>query len=230
MKIFVKYFFLLILFTLLGSCASLPLPGSPTESLFILSGDVDRFLIDRKSENYQLVSVKMVLRNIETKESYDLIYHPGDDFVAIPVEPGKFSFDNQIVINFKRGSGTWTDHRSIAAPTYLIEPGILYICPAILEIEKRSIGEGAYYSFRFNRTINWTLKDRAMENILDQRRFLAWDLYPIIGWTPPEERDQEERLKAIPRFPFLFINGLTPQSTEATSSASSTGLTALNLL
>ena len=190
MKTFVQFFFLLILFTLLASCTSLPLPGSPTESLFVLSGDVDRFLIDSKSEKYQLVSIEMVLRNIETKEAYDLTYHPSDDFVALAVEPGKFSFDKQIVINFKRGSGTWTDHRSIYAPTYLIEPGVLYQCPAILEVKKRNIGEGAYYSFRFNRTINWELKDQAMEKIFDQRRYLAWDLYPIIGWTPPEDRDQ----------------------------------------
>ena len=49
-----KVLFLLLSALLLAGCSSLPLPGSPTESLFILAGDVDRNLIDRSSNIYHV--------------------------------------------------------------------------------------------------------------------------------------------------------------------------------
>ncbi len=174
----------------LSSCSTLPLPGSPTESLFILAGSVDRFLIDKKSEDYQLVSVEMILRNIDTDETYDLTFLPDDDYITIPVEPGRYRIDNKLTIHFKRGKGTWSDERKVVAANYLIEKNVVFLSPDILQVERRNIGQGAYYSYRFGRTLNWNLKDQAMEDVFRQRRYLAWDLYQVIGWEPPEERDQ----------------------------------------
>ena len=172
-----------------ASCSSVPLPGSPTESLFILTGDVDRHLIDRQSEPYQVSQIQMTLVNRETGFEKEFFYYPGNDFIAIPLEPGRYNMHYRLKIGFKHpGGGEWEDEKTINSATYLIEKNVVYVSNSVLTLEKKNIGEGAYYRLGFGfHEDSVEIKDRAMKEMMKERRYKAWDLYPVIGWESPEE-------------------------------------------
>ena len=88
-------------------------------------------------------SVKLVLLNQETGEREELFFHPGDDYIALPLEPGRYSFEEDIIISFKSPQGeAWINEQPIQPADYLIEKNVVYLSTAVLEIKKQNIGEG----------------------------------------------------------------------------------------
>jgi hypothetical protein len=177
--------FLILPLLVLLSCKSLPLPGSPTESLFIFVADLDRSIPDKYSKSYYLQSVEITLKNIDSGEEQSFNYSPSTPYYAVPLEPGRYETGRQITLSFKNTDGwEWKDVYPIRNAVFLIEKNVIYVSPMVLRVKGRS-GSGGYRISQkgLNDEI---LKDEAMEKIMGKRRFSAWNLSPIIGWTPPE--------------------------------------------
>ena len=180
----------LTLLYMLSSCSSLPFPGTATESLFIMSGNMESRLLNKQSKPYNLISIKMTLVNQETADEIKLTFTPGKKYITLPIEPGLYSMEKEFILNFNDENHSWKETEITNGSYYQIEKNTIFVCPEILDFNRKNIGQGGGYEFSFHRPSSPNLKDLVMERIMEQRRFKAWDLYAVIGWEPPEERDQ----------------------------------------
>ena len=176
---------LLILFT---SCSSLPLPGSPTESLFILCGDLERDLgTNVEGHGHTTENIRVSVVNLETGKEKDMVFYPSKNYISTTLEPGRYAMNNKVTISVRyKGSSHINDRTEYIQPTpFLIEESTVFISPTILRISP-SNGWYNFSSYTSMSTSN-VLKKNSMEELFDERRYKAWELYQVVGWEIKEE-------------------------------------------
>jgi hypothetical protein len=170
------------------SCSSLPLPGSPTESLFILCGDLDRDLgVNITGDGHTLENVKISVMNLETEKKDELIFYPSKKFVSTTLEPGKYKIESKIIVTvrYKGGDSSQSHNEFIATSPFLIEDSTVFVSPFILSV---SAHKGWYgISSYFSSSESNILKKESIEAVFSERRYKAWELYQLIGWDVEEE-------------------------------------------
>ncbi|MDC7232445.1 MAG: hypothetical protein PQJ58_04390 [Spirochaetales bacterium] len=176
-----------MLMMLLVSCASIPLPGSPTESLFVLCGDLERDLGTDGNGGHSLESIRVTLVQVDTGKKKDLVFYPSKSFISTTLEPGKYMFNNQITLSlrWKGSSHTKTRTEYIQTSPFLIEPNTVFISPVLIKV----IGRRGWYSYTsyYSTSTSNVLKKGSVEDLFAQRRYKAWELYQLIGWEISEE-------------------------------------------
>ncbi|MBF9018448.1 MULTISPECIES: hypothetical protein [unclassified Oceanispirochaeta] len=189
MKVKMSAFFgISTLLFLFASCSSLPLPGTPTESLFILCGELERDLgtnVEGHGNTTENIRVSVV--NLETGKEKDMVFYPSKSFISTTLEPGRYAMKNTVGVTVREKRGNWTDTRTeyIQPTPFLIEESTVFISPTILRMNARN----GWYSFSSYTSMSSSnaLKKNSMEDLFDERRFKAWELYQIVGWEIKEE-------------------------------------------
>lgn len=181
-------FGIIILLFLFSSCSSIPLPGTPTESLFILSGDLEHDLgTNSNGHGHTLQSVRLKVVNQETEKVTDLLFYPNKNFVAVTLEPGKYEFESRVVVTVRYKGGRDSNPRNeyIARSPFLVEESTVFISPVVLSVVPRN-GWYGFSSYSSTSMKNIRKKD-TVEAVFDERRYKAWELYQLIGWELEEE-------------------------------------------
>ncbi|MDA3956063.1 hypothetical protein [Oceanispirochaeta sp.] len=179
----------ILIILLFGACSSLPLPGSPTESLFVITGEVTRDLgMDRNGNGHTTNSVTIKIVNQETGKQKSLVFSPRHDYTSIPLEPGRYAFDPKAIlsISYKKGRGeSQIREEYFNAAPFLIEPSTVFISPVIIKLSPRN----GWYSFSTYKSFSTsnTIRKKAVAQVVSEKRFKAWELYQMIGWELEEE-------------------------------------------
>jgi len=171
---------------ILGACKSLPLPGTPTESLFVLSGSVDKTFRSREGENRTIERVVLTIENVDTGKKKLVTYYPKKSFVALPLEPGRYRIQNEVDVDVNNGRGNWTETKRIHSNPFQIEETTVFISPLILNLKRNT---GPWYNvivYSSNTNTN-QIRIKAVEELLKDRRYKAWELYQVVGWEVEEE-------------------------------------------
>lgn len=173
---------------LMGSCSSLPLPGSYDESLLVIPIKIDKNLGSHQGKRRILTMAYLEIRNIETGKKKKLTLIPGkDDFFSAVVSPGRYRIEEELVIAVSQtpGSDSWLNREKLSASPMLIEERIVYLSPMVLKVE--GDGKGDYnYSFYSTTSLDDPVKEAGYEALISERRFRAWELYQLAGWEKTE--------------------------------------------
>lgn len=176
------------LLLLFFSCSSLPLPGTPTESLFVLCGELEKDLgTNQDGYGNTLESLRLTIVNLDTGKEKDMVFYPSKSYVSTTLEPGKYSLNNKVSLTIRAKRGNWSETRNeyIQVRPFLIEKNTIFVSPIIVKV----MDNRGWYSFTsyYSASTSNTLKKKSMDNMLGERRYKAWELYQLIGWEILEE-------------------------------------------
>ncbi len=176
------------LLTLLGSCSSLPLPGSHSESLLIIPVKIDSNLGGEGGKRRSVTMAYLELVNLETGKKKKLSMAPrGDDYFSATVEPGRYQLDNELILTISQtpGNDTWQNREPLFSRPMLIEESIVYMSPVILKAESNDRG-GYNFEFYSSSSNDDPVRKECYRSLSAERRFKAWELYQLVGWDTEE--------------------------------------------
>ena len=169
---------------IISSCSTLPLPGTPSESLLVIPVKIDRDLGNRDGKRVSITMASLELSNIETGKKKKMTLIPGDDtFFTIQLEPGRYQLDKKLILTISEtpGSSTWVENEALSPTPILIEKSIVYISRLVLKVEGN--GDGGYdYEYYYSSSEDDPVRRESVEALKSERRFKAWELYQMVGW------------------------------------------------
>lgn len=189
MKVKSTVLFLSLIFTaLFSSCSSLPLPGSSTESLFIMAGEVDKRLgTNREGRSRTIDRIMLTLENLDTGKTKSITYMPNKKYISLPLEPGRYSFKNKITITVSESpGGSWTNDKNISVAPFLVKESTVFVSNIVFKVSSDNRGwfNISTYSSTSNSNV---IRKKAVDEVFNERRFKAWELYQVVGWDTEEE-------------------------------------------
>jgi len=187
MKVKFYLFINLILILMFSACKSLPLPGSPTESLFVMTGSMDNRLGSKNGRIRSANQVTITIENAETGKTKTISFTPRKNYVAVPLEPGRYLIQSKVKVEMSENpGGQWTVEKYIGISPFQIEPTTVFISPAIFKLSSNNRGFFSVTSFSSLSNSN-KIRRQAVEEVFENRRFKAWENYQIIGWDTEDK-------------------------------------------
>jgi hypothetical protein len=167
---------ILVLTSILSSCKTVPLPNSPTESLFIIPSQLVPTL---NNGQVRVVATSITIRDEATKQETTVQLPGGDSFAMVPLEPGAYDI-RQIRITLQNVGGRrpWTDTHDFFG-SFFIEKHVVRYYERKIYVRSRPQG---WYNFGYDYTDNPEDKKSCLEQVKKDPRWLAWQNYNLVNF------------------------------------------------
>lgn len=167
---------LLVMAVILLSCQTVPLPNSPTESLFILPSRVVPTL---NNGDTRVIGASVTIRNDKSLKEMKVQLPSGDSFAMVPLEPGAYSITGiRITLQNVGGRNSWSDTHDFY--------GSLFIEKRVVRYYERKIYVGSrpqgWYNFGFDYTEDSAEKASCLAELKKDPRWLAWQNYTLVNF------------------------------------------------